>query len=261
MTNNSDNCDIKTKLSRLVHYEARNNINPNPIVIYEENPRTRHGVTTGRCVHFIPGFPELATLTKQMTIELDESEANLNNCSSLKHLIQKYADRYHYDLVLIDLGPDLYTVNSCALWSSDYVLIPCTADIYSAMSFRLLADVIFPKPREDGSTDPKHAYHRFGSRLQVVGFLPNRVKVLCGQPTKPQSEGISKLSVKFESHLGEYCKNRAEGQPCFIPLLGGDLTNNETFSLIELCIRDGNAKARLTEQLDMLVEWINLAIV
>lgn len=198
---NFRNSDIKTKLARLVNYETRNHLNPNPLVILEEK-----GVR-GRRADLLPGYPELQQMSKQMALELDQPGASLSNCFALRNLIKEYVDAFHYDLVVLDLGPDLYTINSCALWTSDYVLIPCTADMYSAMSFRLIANTIFPK----NSSDRNHGYHRFSSRLRVLGFVPNRVKMREGEPTLAQQGGINKLQQKFAEHLGPYFHGSPDG--------------------------------------------------
>ena len=249
---NVSNADIKTKLARLLNYNTRNNINPNPIVIQQES-----GVR-GRRVDLIPGYPELQQLSKQMALELDQPGAPLNVCKAFQNLIQEYVNAFGYDLVVLDLGPDLYTINSCALWTSDFVLIPCTADIYSAMSFRLIANTIFPK---DG--DPTHAYNRFGSKLRVLGFLPNRVKVREDLPTIAQQNGIAKLEAKFAHHLLPYFhglmqfENEVGTHPCYIPLIGRDLVDNEACSLLELTVHDAEARQRLKKQLWKLIRWLN----
>lgn len=259
-TTNVYNPDIKTKLARLLNYETRDQINPNPINILAEN-----GVR-GRRVDLLPGYPELQQLSKQMALELDQPGAPLNNCLALRNLIKVYVDMFHYDLVVLDLGPDLYTINSCALWTSDYVLIPCTADMYSAMSFRLIANTIFPKNVLNPATEPNHGYHRFRSKLRVLGFVPNRVKMREGEPTIAQQGGINKLQQKFAEHLGPYFhglmefENSPGTNPCNIMLIGRDIVDSEEHSLLELRIRDPGARDLLALQLSKMVRWLNTVL-
>lgn len=253
---NSINPDIKTKLTRLINFQTRNQVNPNPLVINEELPKTRHS----RVLHLIPGYPEMAQIIKQMSCELDQLSAPLNNCRMLKNLIDVYVKEFDYDLVILDLGPNLYTLNCCALWSSDYVLVPCTADIYSAMSFRQLASTIFPSIHNAAG----HGYHRFESRLKILGFVPNRVKIFNNAPTRTQAESINKLQEKFVEYLLPYFSgNQADHSsthPCYIQLLGGDSVNNATQSLVLLHIAECEARSRLRQQLSALVLWLNSVI-
>lgn len=59
---NVNNMDIKTKLARLVNYNTRNAVNPNPMVIEQENG------LRGRRVNLIPGYPELQQLSKRLSL-------------------------------------------------------------------------------------------------------------------------------------------------------------------------------------------------
>ena len=202
----------------------------------------------------------------QMVFGVDQPGAPLNNCLALKYLIQAYVDEFHYDVMVLDLGPDLYTIYSCALWTSDYVLVPCTADMYSAMSFRLIANTIFPKNVLNPATEPNHGYHRFRSKLRVLGFVPNRVKMREGEPILVQQAKINKHQQKFAEHLDPYFCGPAmfEGSPgthpCNIMLIGRDIVDNEAQSLLELTVHDASARAVLYGQLQKMIRWLNTVL-
>lgn len=252
-----NNQDIKSKLSRITNFNLQKDVNPNPRVVWQQ-ANTRNTP----CVHLIPGFPEMKLLSSHISKEIESSDEGLNWSLSLKNLIGVYHNEFHYDLVILDLGPDLYAINSCALWSSDYVLIPCTADLYSAMSFRLVRQEIFP---DDSVT---HMYRRFNSNLRVIGFVPNRVKTFDQAPATAQQEGINTLRDNFHRHLGAFY------QPCptlfgaqnnynyvYIKLLGGNITGNETKCLWDLDYsKDDVEKNLMTGNLENLVRWLNQAI-
>eukprot|EP01039_Chlorochromonas_danica_P010656 gene10656-11816_t len=251
-----DNRDIKSKLSRITNYSLQGDVNPNPLEIWKQSI-TRNSP----CIDLIPGFPEMKLLSSHISREIESSDDGLNWCYSLRNLIREYHNKFHYDLVMLDLGPDLYAINSCALWSSDFVLIPCTADLYSAMSFRLVRQEIFP------DNSPTHMYNRFQSRLRVIGFVPNRVKTHGQQPTTAQQDGIAMLRDSFDRHLGGYY------QPCpalfghqtiydfiYIKLVGAHITGNETSSLWELNYTDNVERNLMHDSLHNLVRWLNNAI-
>lgn len=48
----------------------------------------------------------------------------------------------HYDYVLIDLPPSFNTLVRAALYSSDYFLVPCTPDLFSAYCVSLIGQVL-----------------------------------------------------------------------------------------------------------------------
>ena len=261
LANNRGNPDIKTKLTRLLDYDTRNDVNVNPMEVSGVNG------LRGRCVHLIPGFPELREICKHMSIELTDAAGGQSYVKSLRHLIDEYVKVHHYDLVILDLGPDLYTMNACALWSSDFVLIPCTADMYSAMSFRLIANEIFPPQLAQGvQQDLSHPYYRYHSRLKILGFLPNRVKTQNCNPTHKQAVGINRLGEKFLAHLRHYfqgVERFEEGpgtHPCIINLIGSDIIGNESDSLVDLQITEPFARERLKHQLEKLIRWLNVVL-
>lgn len=250
----STNPDIKSKLSLLI---SRREVNPNPLPIWEGQ-----GVR-GRCIHLLPGYHELTQYSRQVSLELTQPDAEINNGAAIRELVTEYVNAHHYDLVIIDLGPDLYDINSCALWSSDFVIIPCTADMYSAMSFRLIRQHIFPLVSVDGSPPNRsHSYYRMNSRLQVLGFVPNRVKIYEGMPTASQAEGIAKLYHQFRAHLGPYFREVGFGgreesySPVCIKAIGSALTGHETQSLQQLTVRDQVERDHLNQSLETLMTWL-----
>ncbi|WP_199315102.1 MULTISPECIES: AAA family ATPase [Oscillatoriales] len=73
--------------------------------------------------------------------------------SSLVDAIEKEYQTL-YDFVLIDLPPSFNTLVRAALYSSDYFLVPCTADLFSAYCVGLIGQVLprFIEDWEQGKT-------------------------------------------------------------------------------------------------------------
>ena len=185
--------DICSKLQEIMMYNNKMKCNPFKILTNSDKE-----------VHLIPGYPDLSPIIGQMSIELINSKHSLNYCHCIKHVINTYTKKYNYDLVIVDLGPDLYTLNCCAIWSSNYMIIPCTCDYYSAFSFELIKNKIFGV-----------GYTRFGSDLKIVGFIPNKVEV--NEEGNPREEFIDKINVlreKFNNTLSEFSLNNINN--CFI---------------------------------------------
>lgn len=214
---------------------------------------------SGCCLHYMPGSVDMGRITRQMEVEMVNPSTNLNITRCLSHLVAMYAERYKYDLILFDLASDLYALNKCALLSSDFILIPCMADPAPALSFRVLADAIFPTTPE--LVNPHHMYNRFQSRVKVMGFV-----VSCGMNFKTQDQLISTLLRAFQHTLYSYVHAPAALPSTMyrtIPLLREEHTNDAaaaTTSLMNLHLpeqpADTSTNTLLREQLTSFVEWL-----
>jgi len=62
----------------------------------------------------------------------------------IQTLIEKLEEKNqtHYDYVPIDLAPSFNTLVRAALYCSDYFLVPCTADLFSAYCVGLIGEVL-----------------------------------------------------------------------------------------------------------------------
>lgn len=91
--------------------------------------------------------------------------------SSLIEAVEREFDK-KYDFALIDLPPSFNTLVRAALYSSDYFLVPCTPDLFSAYCVGLIGQVL-PRFIEDWEQG-KSRYLQANSYDQIV---PNK-----GQP-------------------------------------------------------------------------------
>jgi chromosome partitioning protein len=85
--------------------------------------------------------------------------------SSLIDAVEKEFDK-KYDFALIDLPPSFNTLVRAALYSSDYFLVPCTPDLFSAYCVGLIGQVL-PRFIEDWEQG-KSRYLQANSYDQVV---------------------------------------------------------------------------------------------
>jgi cellulose biosynthesis protein BcsQ len=83
-------------------------------------------------------------------------------------LINAVEEKYNkrYDFVLIDLPPSFNTLVRSALYSSDYFLVPCTPDLFSAYCVGLIGTVL-PNFIEDWEQGKKR-YLQFNSYDQII---------------------------------------------------------------------------------------------
>ncbi|WP_027003577.1 ParA family protein [Hugenholtzia roseola] len=130
------------------HYEhyPKNNIKSYLAPAFDSQPIL---ISAGHCIsskipnlHVMPGSLDLSGSDTQLSMSFNLSSflTSMQNLpGSFDYLIQKTAERYNADFVLIDLNPSLSAINQDLLISSDYFIIPTSVDYFSVQSIRSLA--------------------------------------------------------------------------------------------------------------------------
>ena len=101
-------------------------------------------------------------------INLENTLNNNQNYQFTKHQqLKKHLDtiKNNYDYIIIDTAPNLSILTTNAFYTSDYILIPMLADIYSVQGLKVINDLI--NGIKEG-TDNKH--------LKIVGLLLTHYK-------------------------------------------------------------------------------------
>jgi chromosome partitioning protein len=106
-------------------------------------------ITAGDCIsakipnlYVMPGSLDLSGNDTQLSMSFNLSSflTSMQNLpGSFDYLIQKTAEKYNADFVLIDLNPSLSAINQDLLISSDYFIIPTSTDYFSVQSIYSLA--------------------------------------------------------------------------------------------------------------------------
>ena len=130
------------------HYEQKpkNNIKSYLAPAFDSQPVL---ITAGECIsakipnlYVMPGSLDLSGNDTQLSMSFNLSSflTSMQNLpGSFDYLIQKTAEKYNADFVLIDLNPSLSAINQDLLISSDYFIIPTSTDYFSVQSIRSLA--------------------------------------------------------------------------------------------------------------------------
>ena len=147
--------------------------------------RTDDALVSSCGVHFLPGHPDNNWMFVQQVLEENDGTGNLNYCRLVRFLIDVY--RNSYDLVIVDLNPDLYVFNRCALWCCDEVIVPVTPDKYSIYALKLMAKELFPNKKRGRQL---HMYDRMNSTMRVSGFI-----------VKPEGSPDSQILTEIESEF------------------------------------------------------------
>lgn len=98
-----------------------------------------------------PGDFWLNNLSDVISVGTNLIAGNAVNRFLIPSLIASKAQELNnceYDYVLIDVPPSFNTIVRSALYCSDYFLVPCTADIFSAYCIGLIGETL-PKFRDD----------------------------------------------------------------------------------------------------------------
>jgi len=93
----------------------------------------------------LPGSFELSEYEVQLGVsfQLSHSFSTMKNLpGSLNYLIEKTAERYNIDIVIIDMNPSLSAINQDLLIISDYFIVPTSADYFSIMAINSLARIL-----------------------------------------------------------------------------------------------------------------------
>ncbi|MBN2639953.1 MAG: AAA family ATPase [Bacteroidales bacterium] len=130
------------------HYEnnPKNNIKSYLAPAFDSQPVL---ISAGDCIStkisnlfVMPGSLDLSGSDTQLSMSFNLSSflTSMQNLpGSFDYLIQKTAEKYNAEYVLIDLNPSLSAVNQDLLITSDYFIIPTSTDYFSVQSIRSLA--------------------------------------------------------------------------------------------------------------------------
>jgi chromosome partitioning protein len=108
--------------------------------IYTKRPKEDHGN-----IDVVPGDFWLNNFSDILNVGTDViGGAGLYRFLTPARLVTKiqFENQIKYDYVLIDLPPSFNSLVRSALYSSDYFIVPCTADLFSAYCVGLIGDML-----------------------------------------------------------------------------------------------------------------------
>jgi chromosome partitioning protein len=113
----------------------------------------------------------------------------------LKNQLGDLAEQY--DLVFLDCPPQLGKLLTAALYSADYVLVPCSSD---AMGLSGLADLAFTV---------EQVRKNVNNRLEILGAVMNLYKPqrnLSGEAREAVENAVDLIKHIFDTNLHDYSK-------------------------------------------------------
>lgn len=156
---------------------------------------------------------------------LDGDERAFRVISAFWRVLQKGADAYRADVVLIDLGPNLGAINRAALIASDYVVIPLGPDLFSLQGLRNLGPTLREWRRGWSERRPKNPDSDLTlpeGEMQPVGYIVMQHSVRRDRPVKSYDKWISRIPGTYQFYVLDGSSSDAppvsEDRHCFATL-------------------------------------------
>ncbi|AFY70509.1 Cobyrinic acid ac-diamide synthase [Thalassoporum mexicanum PCC 7367] len=195
-------------------YNTHSNIKTGLAPAFESQPRAIEAVD---CIQvnnqdglfLLPGHVGFAEyeVTLGIAQELSGSVQTLKNVpGSISDLLEKTARKFDADYLLIDMSPSLGAINQNLLMTSDFFIVPTTADFFSVMAIDSLASVL-PKWHawaKAASSLPiyKNANYPFPEvTLKFLGTIIQNYRIIRGKETVAFEKWIQKIEGDVSSKL------------------------------------------------------------
>jgi cellulose biosynthesis protein BcsQ len=119
-------------------------------------------------------------------------------------VIQQTAQRMRADVAVVDLGPNLGSINRASLIASDYVIIPLAPDLFSLQGLRNLGPTL-RKWRLEWSKRLQEG-HDVGIPLpkgdmQPVGYIVQQHAVRLDRPVQAYARWMEKIPCEYQSSV------------------------------------------------------------
>ncbi|MBS3027715.1 MAG: AAA family ATPase [Dolichospermum sp. DET50] len=187
-------------------YNTHSNIKTGLAPAFESQPRAIEAVD---CIQIegqeglflLPGHVGFAEyeVTLGIAQELTGSIHALKNLpGAISDLLEKTANKFNADYILIDMSPSLGAINQNLLMISDFFLVPTTADFFSVMAIDSLARIL-PKWcawARKASANPilKEANYPFPEfSLKFLGTIVQNYRIIRGKETTAFQTWIEKI--------------------------------------------------------------------
>ena len=161
----------------------------------------------GRLV-LLPGDLRLSLfedeLSAQWPLCLDGRERAFRVSSAFSRIIRQAARSNEADLVLVDLGPNLGSINRAALIAADYVVIPLSPDPYSLQGLRNLGPT-FRKWRKEWrerlDRRPEADLELPVGQMQPLGYVVLLHSVRLDRPVMAYDKWINRIPSEYRASV------------------------------------------------------------
>ncbi|WP_414549688.1 ParA family protein [Anabaena sp. CCY 0017] len=152
------------------------------------------------------GFTEYEVILSKAQ-EISGSIQKLKNLpGAISDLLEKTANKFNADYILIDMSPILGAINQNLLMTSDFFLVPTTTDFFSEMAIDSLSKILskWCTWAKIASTNPvlrESAYPFPEFRLKFLGIILQNYISFRGKETAAFQKCIEKIEMTVSSKL------------------------------------------------------------
>jgi len=202
-------------------YQTQSNLKTGLAPAFESQPKLMEPVDCIRVegqdnLFLLPGHVGLAEyeVTLGIAQQLSGSVQALRNIpGALNYLLDKTAQKFQADYILIDMSPSLGSINQNLLTISDFFIVPTTADFFSVMAIDSLAKVIpqWVAWAKKASSLPilKEATYPFPNvNLKCLGIIVQNYRIIRGKETKAFEKWISRIEEDVALKIAPAFKNQ-----------------------------------------------------
>jgi cellulose biosynthesis protein BcsQ len=170
-------------------------------------------------LYLIPGDVSLSGFEDALSNEWPNSMGDNNLyrpmriLSSFWQVMQKASAKVQADIVLVDIGPNLGAINRSVLISTDYVVIPLGADLFSLQGLKNLGPTLrswkslWHKRLDNWKNSVEmQSYSDFQlpqGKMQPIGYLCQQHSVRLDRPVKAYDKWVNRIPNVYRSAVLE----------------------------------------------------------
>ena len=137
---------------------------------------------------------------------LDRDERAFRVISAFWRVLQKGAARHRADVILVDLGPNLGSINRAALIASDYVVIPLGADLFSLQGLRNLGPTLRSwrsgwQERLAKQPGNAHGLELPPGDMAPIGYIVTQHSVRRDRPVRSYDKWMAMIPGYYEEYV------------------------------------------------------------
>ena len=131
---------------------------------------------------------------------MDGKERSFRVISSFSRVLQLAADEHNASIILMDLGPNLGSINRAALIAADYVVVPLSPDLYSLQGLRNLGPTLRrwrQEWEERLGKNPVDSLSLPAGKMEPIGYVIMQHSVRLDRPVKAYQRWIERIPATY----------------------------------------------------------------
>ena len=136
---------------------------------------------------------------------LGQDERSFRVTSAFWRMMQLAAQKHQSNVILLDLGPNLGSINRAALISADYVVIPLSPDLYSLQGLRNLGPMFKQWRKEWNERKSKNPAPQElklpNASIKPIGYILMQHAVRLDRPVKAYDKWASRIPYEYRKYV------------------------------------------------------------